>query len=148
MKVSDQNLEKFIVTLANVVSGNKDVKNIAAKLNAKEEEIQKIIDAIESEEELEFEIKDYDKAANVLALFFAPFIDKDALFSKDPDKIRKSLSIYPPELSEAMIKSLEMLSMIKMLKEEDKKTVIQEVIHTIILLSKLFRRLQEADDGI
>jgi len=90
------------------------------------------------------QIDDYDKAAGTLVMFFAPFLPEDVLFSKDAEKIKKALDVYPLPIKEIILKTFETLSMVKLLKKEDKKTVILEVLNTINLLSQLLKEMNAA----
>jgi len=134
MKLSGDKLRDFIVILARKVA-KEDISEFDKEL----------VDIVENEkfDQIEVEFTNPDEDANTLALFFTPFIDKDALFSKDAQKIRESLSIYPDEIKEAIIKSLEMLSMVKLLKYEDKIKILSEVFNTILVLYKFFIRLAD-----
>ena len=96
---------------------------------------------IYSPKEIASYITDYDKAANTLVMFFAPFLPQDVLFSKDAQKIKKSLEIYPLAIKEVILKTFETLSMVKILKNEDKRVVVEEVLHTITLLSQLLKEM-------
>ncbi len=90
-------------------------------------------------------IDDYDKAASELVMFFAPFLPQDVLLSKDSEKIKKSLEVYPVAIKEVILKTFETLSMVKLLKNEDKKTVILEVLHTINLLNQLLKEMNASN---
>ncbi len=88
------------------------------------------------------EIADLDRVFKNLALYFTVYIPEDVLFSKDAQKIRKSLDIYPDEIKEAVIKSLEMLSLADTGIDKDLKlNILEEVLNTIILLTFLIRNL-------
>jgi len=90
---------------------------------------------------LDFEYKEIAKG---LALFFTIFLPEDVIKSKSPDKIKNALKIYPKEIQEAIIKSLEMLSILVTPIEDDlKKEIIKEVIHIMIILAKFLRSLNE-----
>ena len=94
-------------------------------INEKEEFIKNFI-----------EIADMKKVFKNLALFFAVFIPEDILESKNADKIKDYLQKYPLEIKEAIIKSLEMLSLAETnIDEELKIDILKEVLNTIILLT-------------
>jgi len=81
---------------------------------------------------LDFEYKEIAKG---LVLFFTIFLPEDVIKSKSPDKIKNALKIYPQEIQEAIIKSLEMLSILATPIEDDlKKEIIKEVIHIVNLI--------------
>jgi len=64
------------------------------------------------------------------------------LLSKNPKKIKDSLKIYPLEIQEAIIKSLEMLSLADTnIEKEIKLKILKEVVNTIILLTHILGEL-------
>ena len=82
------------------------------------------------------EVVDLKSVFKNSALFFAVFIPENILESKNADKIRNSLKNYPIEIQEAIIKSLEMLSLANTdIDKELKLQILREVINTIILLT-------------
>jgi len=90
---------------------------------------------------LDFEYKEIAKG---LVLFFTIFLPEDVIKSKSPDKIKNALKIYPQEIQEVIIKSLEMLSILATPIEDDlKKEIIKEVVHIMIILAKFLRSLNE-----
>jgi len=145
-------IELFSVFLANIVSGNDDFEKVALKvldlnkLNDKEIEILRdFFDSLKDSEYLiahkEEIIKNLssffnEKSAQNLALFFTPFISKEALFSQDAEKIRKDLGRYPKEIQEAIVKSLEMLSLYQKVEDEE---ILKEVLNTIIILNGVMK---------
>ena len=87
---------------------------------------------------------EYKNIAKGLALFFTVFLPEYVIKSKSPDKIKNALKIYPKEIQEAIIKSLEMLSILTTPIEEDlKKEIVKEVIHIMVVLAKFLRSLNE-----
>jgi hypothetical protein len=87
-------------------------------------------------------IDDYKKAASLLASFFAIFLPMDAIISKNPENIRKSLSVYPEEIKESIIKALEFLSMLTTdIDEGIKKEIAQNIIEIMIILSSVMKEL-------
>jgi len=87
---------------------------------------------------------EYKDIAKNLALFFTIFLPEDVIKSKSPDKIKNALKIYPKEIQEAIIKSLEMLSILAIpLEDYLKKEIIKGVIHIMIILAKFLRSLNE-----
>ena len=144
--------EFFAVFMGNIaVNGNIDdiLKNY--DLDDKEKEILKEFfeylksDVLnEKDEFIENFIKtlNLNKAFKNLALFFAIFIPEDILLSKDPNRIKEALKIYPDEIQEAIIKSLEMLSLANTNIDTDLKlNILREVLNTIIILTFIIRNL-------
>jgi len=87
---------------------------------------------------------EYKDIAKGLALFFTVFLPEEVIKSKSPDKIKNALKIYPKEIQEAIIKSLEMLSILTTPIEDDlKKEIVKEVIHIMVVLAKFLRSLNE-----
>ncbi len=144
--------EFFAVFIAGIAL-NRDFGSIIKSydLQEKEKEILKdFYEYLENElinEKDEFiknfiKITDLNRVFKNLALYFTVFIPEDVLFSKDSEKIRKSLNIYPEEIKEAVIKSLEMLSLGDTEIDEDLKyQILKEVLNTIILLTFVIRNL-------
>ncbi|NPA87135.1 hypothetical protein [Caminibacter pacificus] len=146
-------IETFSVYLANIVSANEDFERVSLKLfdlnRFSNNEIEILRDFFDSLKEGEYLISHKEeiienfsmffneKSADNLALFFAPFISRDALLSQNPDKIRNDLLKYPKEISEAIIKSLEMLSLAK--KIDDNQEILKEVLNTIIILNVVMK---------
>jgi hypothetical protein len=143
-------LEVYIIFLVDKVLGvdfDFSVKKLFNDLDENEYKLLKeFFEHIEiySPKEIVSYIDDYDKAAQILVMFFAPFLPQEVLFSKDAEKIKEALNVYPKPIKEVVLKTLETLSMVKLLKEEDKKTVIEEVLHTISLLSQLLKEMNVA----
>lgn len=133
--VSKENIDNLLKNL-NLESKEKEALNSFFKI-IDEEDVEVIINNL-----MEF-VDDYDKASETLSLFFTSFIPKDILLSKDADKIKDSLKVYPKEIQEAIIKSLEMLSAVKLLNKNDKKEIIKEVIRTILILIKIIKVMDE-----
>ena len=90
----------------------------------------------------------YEKLAKDLALFFAPFLPEDFVMSKDLEKLRVQLvSVYGDDISEAIIKALEILSLLSFPKEIDEKEyLLKEVFKIMILLSKIMKLLKVQND--
>jgi len=143
-------LELYIIFLVDKVLGvdfDESVKKLFKNLDKKEYELLKdFFEHIEiyTPDDIVSLIDDYDKAAHTLVMFFAPFLPEDVLFSKDAQKIKKALNIYPAPIKEVILKTFETLSMVKLLKDEDKKTVILEVLNTINLLAQLLKEMNAA----
>ncbi|EDM24306.1 hypothetical protein [Caminibacter mediatlanticus] len=133
--VSKENIDNLLKNL-NLEIKEKEALNSFFKI-IDEEDVEVIINNL-----MEF-VDDYDKASETLSLFFTSFIPKDILLSKDADKIKDSLKVYPKEIQEAIIKSLEMLSAVKLLNKNDKKEIIKEVIRTILILIKIIKVMDE-----
>ena len=133
--VSKENIDNLLKNL-NLESKEKEALNSFFKI-IDEEDVEVIINNL-----MEF-VDDYDKASETLSLFFTSFIPKDILLAKDADKIKDSLKVYPKEIQEAIIKSLEMLSAVKLLNKNDKKEIIKEVIRTILILIKIIKVMDE-----
>jgi hypothetical protein len=91
---------------------------------------------------------DYEKLAKDLALFFAPFLPEDFVISKDLEKLRIQLvSVYGDDISEAIVKALEILSLLSFPKEiEEKEYLLKEVFKIMILLSKILKLLKAQND--
>jgi len=138
-------LELFVIMLAQKVSGG-NVKSVVSSLNISyDEELEDLFREIENfdvDEIMEL-IENYDKAAQILALFFTPFISAEAIFSQNSQLIRKDLEKYPEEIKEAIIKTLEMLSAVSFLQESEKRAIIKESLNIIKALSKIFMLLGE-----
>ena len=145
-------IEVFSVFLAHIVSNNTEFETVASNLfdlnslDANEKTIlNDFFESLKNGEELihtkEETIKNLsyffnERSADELALFFAPFISKDALISQNPDKIRADLAKYPEEIKEAIIKSLEMLSVVKKVYDEE---ILKEVVNTMIILNVVMK---------
>lgn len=146
-------IDTFVVFLTNIVSGNEDFESVAKKiyeldkLSSSEKEILKdFFDSlkdgeylIENKEEIikNFSLFFTQKTPDELALFFTPFISQEALISKDAQKIKKDLSKYPNEIKEAILKSLEMLSISKKISPNEE--ILKEVLNTIIILNVIMK---------
>ena len=87
---------------------------------------------------------DYEKLAKDLALFFAPFLPEEFVINRDLDKLRnKLITVYGNEISDAIIKALEILSMLSFPKElQEKEYLLKEVLKIMILLSKILKLLK------
>ena len=86
-----------------------------------------------SEQFVEY-IDDFNESANILALFFLNFVNS----IDNKKEMIEDLKKYNKDIADAIIKSLEMLSAVKLLNEKDKRDIIKEVIYTILVLSKIF----------
>jgi len=87
---------------------------------------------------------EYKEIAKGLALFFTILLPKEVIKSKSAEKIKNALKIYPKEIKEAVIKSLEMLSILTTPIEDDlKKEIVKEVIHIMVVLAKFLRSFNE-----
>ena len=142
-------LETYLVFLVDKSFGVGFEESIKKLYNADDKEKKILKDFFENIEiyspgEITDIIEDYDKAAGELVMFFAPFLPQEVLFSKDAEKIKISLEVYPVAIKEVILKTFETLSMVKLLKKEDKKTVILEVLHTINLLNQLLKEMNAA----
>jgi len=120
----------------------------------KEEKFIKYYDEIHSleldeDELLKYFDGDYEKLSRELALFFAPFLPEDFVMDKDLEKLRiKLISVYGDEISEAIIKALEILSMLSYPKEIDEKEyLLREVIKIMLLLSKIIKLLKGENEN-
>jgi len=151
-------VEVLSIFLANIVSGNRDFKNVASKifdlkkLNKNEIQALKIFFDLLNEEDCVFDSKESieniseffdENSAKHLALFFTPFLSKEAILNKDPQKIRKDLEKYPKEIKEAILKSLEMLSVSEKIDNEE---ILKEVLKIICVLSNVFRIIGEENE--
>jgi len=155
-KHSSSVIEAFTLFSAFILNGEKEFEEVVKKIFPLKELSQKEYDILKDFFEL---LKDGDylyankeeiinnlsyfydeKSAQYLAMFFTPFISKEALESKNPDKIRASLSKYPKEIAEAMVKSLEMLSLVEKIENRE---ILNEVINTIIIINSIMNVLGE-----
>jgi len=93
---------------------------------------------------LEYFDGNYEKLAKDLALFFAPFLPEDFVISKDLERLRHKLAgVYGEEIGDAIIKALEILSMLSYPKElQEKKYLLKEVLKIMVLLSKILKLLK------
>ena len=144
--------EFFAVFMAGIAL-NKDFENVIKSYNLqeKEKEILKefyeylqneLIDEKDTFIKNFIKVTDFDRVFKNLALYFSAFIPEDVLISKNSEKIKKSLNIYPEEIKEAVIKSLEMLSLGDIKIDEDLKiNILKEVLNTIIILTFIIRNL-------
>lgn len=103
---------------------------------------------ISEEELMKYFDGNYEKLSRELALFFAPFLPEDFVLSKDLEKLRQELnSVYGNEISEAIIKALEILSMLSYPEDlEEKEYLLKEVFKIMILLSKIMMLLKDGDE--
>ena len=87
---------------------------------------------------------DYEKLSRELALFFAPFLPEEFVINRDLDKLRnKLITVYGNEISDAIIKALEILSMLSFPKElQEKEYLLKEVFKIMLLLSKILKLLK------
>jgi hypothetical protein len=87
---------------------------------------------------------DYERLSRELALFFAPFLPEDFVVSKDLEKLREELvKVYGNEITDAIIKALEILSMLSFPQEiEEKEYLLKEVFKIMNLLSKIMKLLK------
>jgi len=146
--------EIFSVFLGNIVNGNLNFESVVSKifknLSLKEKEILNNFfnylqnDLFKEREEFVNNFIFDEDCEVAFSLFFATFLSDKALFSKNPDKIREDLKKYPSEIQEAILKSLEMLSLAKKVKEKD---ILKEVLNTMILLSEIFKVLRIENDS-
>ncbi len=90
---------------------------------------------------------DYEKVAKDLALFFAPFLPEDFIMSKDLEKLKSDLSkIYGDEIADAIVKALEILSLLGMDYDiKEKKYLLKEVFKIMHLLAKILKILKVSD---
>ncbi|MEO1923901.1 MAG: hypothetical protein ABGX25_05240 [Nautiliaceae bacterium] len=155
-------LEVFIVFYANIASGNVDFEKVALKIfdlnKLSKEDIEKLkeffnflIDNIldKKDEFIKKVIKLIDdpvEAAKTIGMFFTIFLPKEVIFSKDPEKIKKALNIYPDEIKDSVIKALEMLSIIKLGVKESYE-ILKEVLNTVIILGMIMRLLEGYDES-
>ena len=141
--------EFFALFMAAIATGEAFEEVIKSyKLDEKEKEILRdFFEYLKDYDKNEFinnftEVTSLDKVFKNLALFFTVFIPKDVLLSKDPIKIKNSLKIFPLEIQEAVIKSLEMLSLADTnIEKEIKLKILKEVSNTIILLTHILGEL-------
>ncbi|WP_456480584.1 hypothetical protein [Nautilia sp.] len=87
----------------------------------------------------------YEKLSRELALFFAPFLPEEFVINKELEKLRlKLVSVYGNEISDAIIKALEILSMLSYPKElKEKEYLLKEVFKIMLLLSKIIKLLKD-----
>lgn len=156
-------IEVFSVFLANIVSKNLDFEKVALKIfdlnKLNDNEIGVLNDFFEYlqndiindkgfKEKLSLFVKDYKKAATNLTSFFVIFLPKDVIFSKNPEKIKNSLSIYPKEIKETIINALEFLSMLTTDIEEDlKKEIFKNIVEIMVILSEIMKVLGENNES-
>jgi len=103
-----------------------------------------------SEEELmKYFDGNYEKISRELALFFAPFLPEEFVMSKDLEKLRLQLvSVYGDEISDAIIKALEILSMLSFPKDlKEKEYLLKEVFKIMSILSKIMKLLKGEDES-
>ena len=107
-----------------------------SSLELNENELMKIFDG------------DYEKLAKDLALFFAPFLPEDFIISKDLEKLRlQLLSVYGEDISGAVVKALEILSMLSFPYDiKEKEYLLKEVFKIMILLGKIMKLLKAQND--
>jgi len=151
-KYNSNIIEVFSVFYANIVLGN-SFENVLSKnfnikdLNKNEIEILKdFFDFLKNDSISEIEefkknlcklVDDFKIASTNLVSFFLIFLPKDAIFSKDSQKIRNSLN-YSEEINDAIIKALEFLSML--LIDIDRKTkceIFKNIIDIILILGQI-----------
>ena len=155
-KIAQKNntdISEIFAVFMSIIATNGNIDDVLKKynLNKKEEDILKEFfkylknDLIYEKEEFikKFvDITDLEKSFKNLALFFTIFISYDILFSKDPQKIKESLKIYPEEIKETIIKSLEMLSLADTkIEKKFKINILKEILNTIIILTFIVRNL-------
>jgi len=139
-------IEVVMVFLANIVSGN-DFENTIKKLFSLDEKEKEVLyslfeilkdDSLKNKTKIINELSNYfdEKSYDYFLYFFVPFLSNEGLLSQDAEKIRKDLQHYPKEISEGMIKALEMLSLAKKL---DNKEILKEILNTIFILKGVFR---------
>ncbi len=155
-KIAEKNntdISEFFAVFMGLIATNANVEEVLKKykLDEKEKEVLKEFFKYLSNDVLRekdkfikdfIEIVDFNKVFKNLALFFAIFIPENILLSKDPKKIKDALKIYPEEIKEAIIKSLEMLSLADTNIDADLKlNILKEVLNTIIVLTFIIRNL-------
>ncbi len=152
-KKNNTDISEFFAVFMSLIATNGDIEEILRnyELDEKEKEILKeFFDYLKNDvlnEKDKFiedfaKVVDLNKAFKNLALFFTIFIPKDVLLSKDSQKIKEALKIYPKEIKEAIIKSLEMLSLADTNIDNDLKlNIFKEVVNTIIILTFVIRNL-------
>ena len=150
-KKYNTDISEFFAIFMSIIATNGDFEDFKYNLTAKERVVLKEFfeylkhDLLsEKEKFIEEMVKvvNLNKAFKNLALFFVVFIPEDTLFSKDANKIKEALKIYPDEIKEAIIKSLEMLSLANSNIDEDLKIeIFKEVVRTIIILTFIIRNL-------
>ena len=91
----------------------------------------------------------YEKLARELALFFAPFLPEEFVINKDLEKLKvKLVSIYGDEISDAIVKALEILSLLSYPSEiKEKEELLKEVFKLMNLLSKILMLLRLNDEA-
>jgi len=104
---------------------------------------------LNEDELMEYFDGNYEKLSRELALFFAPFLPEDFVINKDLDKLRSRLEgIYGVEITSAIIKALEILSMLSYPKEiEEKEYLLKEVFKIMNLLSKIMKLLKGENES-
>jgi len=143
-------IELFIIFFSNIVTKDKSYEEIIKELNLEDNEILRdFFDYLQKDvfnekekfiENLSFFVDDYKKSALYLASFFTLFLPEDVIFSKDVNKIKKSLENYPNEIKEAILKALEFLSMMLVNLDDDIKCeIFKNVLNIIIILGGLMK---------
>jgi len=152
-KIANKNntdISEFFALFMAAIATNEEFEKILKnyELDKKEKEILRdFFEYLKDCDKNEFiknfiEVTYLNKTFKNLALFFTVFIPENILLSKNPKKIKDSLKIYPLEIQEAIIKSLEMLSLADMnIEKEIKLKILKEVINTIILLTHILGEL-------
>jgi len=109
------------------------------------DEIQKL--DIDENELLKYFDGNYEKLSRELALFFAPFLPEDFVVTKDLEKLRlKLVKIYGNEISDAITKALEILSVLNFPENiEEKKDMLKEVLKIMVVLSEIMKLLRNTN---
>jgi hypothetical protein len=95
------------------------------------------------DELLEYFDGNYEKLAKDLMLFFAPFLPNDFVLTKDLEKLRQTLEpIYGAEITNAIIKAIEILSIITILPSREQEVMIKEVLNILLILSKIINLIE------
>jgi hypothetical protein len=150
-------IEVFSVFLANITARYEDFEKVALKIFDLNELDDKEIDLLKDffdylkenvvndkdfKEKLSFFVEDYKSSANELASFFVIFLPRDVIFNRDAKKIKNSLSIYPKEIKETIIKALEFLSLLTTdIDDNTKKEIFKNIVEIMVILSEIMKVL-------
>jgi len=154
-------IEVFSVFFANIVAGNNDFEKVALKIfDLKKIEKKEILkdffeylknDIARDKEEFSKNLcvfaSDFKESAINLGAFFAIFLPQDVIFSKDAQKIRDSLSVYPDEVKDTIIKALEFLSMLLVEELEDnvKCEIFKNIVDIMIVLGEVVKIMKNGE---
>jgi len=74
-------------------------------------------------------------------------LPQDVIFSKDAQKIRDSLSVYPDEVKDTIIKALEFLSMLLVEELEDnvKCEIFKNIVDIMIVLGEVVKIMKNGE---